>query len=128
MRPSVLFLDHDRQLIEDAGDRPVCWGSKHGGGGTWIRFEVPENARFAVVYPSLLHPTAKADMRRGVVYGNGIGVAEAALINSIAEARQSYVADVSMGMVSLLGIELAEPDKGMAGPCYEQMLGTQDGR
>jgi hypothetical protein len=119
IRPSVEFLDADFQRISRVDDPELCWGSKSGSSGAWVRLGVPVGARYMAINPSIARPSQPIDTR---VLGGAHAVmapVPALIADSVSEARQSYHADIFMGLEGLLGVEILQSPRTVPGRCRD---------
>lgn len=108
--PAFVFLDENYRPVEPEHNPPVCWGSKKGKGGLWSHIAIPGNASYVVVAARNDRNTFTIDTRqRG---------STSPVIDTISEARQSYVAQVGTGYVGLYSLELKTPSSPPLGRCF----------
>ena len=85
-----------------------------------MRVEVPEEARYAVIYPTVDHPYQPIDTRSLTVKAEDIaGVLGGAIVTSIADSKKTYYVDVALGLEGLIGFEAIDRESRPLGRCRE---------
>lgn len=102
VRPQYTFLDAQGNVLSAQLRSPVCWGDfDFNTIGVWNRARVPPQAQTVVIAPDMSAPNQMVDTRRFTA---------APVVEAIAEARQSYLSQVSFGYTGALSVRLVEPE------------------
>ena len=114
IKPNVLFLDSSKDVIPPMHSPGVCWGSfDFSSAGVWSRVKIPSGARFVAIAPSITPPNQFIDTR---------GFAVAPGIQAIAEARKSYLSQVSFGYDGVYSISVVASSSPPLGRCTADAL------
>jgi hypothetical protein len=103
IRPDFTFLDADFAVLETVRNPALCMGYFDEGAALWTRVDAPGRAAYVVLSPSVAHPTQMVDTR--VPGGPFLGPAGNAIVDSIADARQSYIATATMGYLGKVTLQ-----------------------
>ena len=83
-----------------------------------MRLDIPSQARYALIYPSVAEPPQPIDTRSAYVSPETTaGPGGAAVIEGISDARKSYHATVFVGLEGLVGVELVDEQARPLGNC-----------
>lgn len=112
VRPDLVFLDADFQVVNVVSDPLMCWGSKDQSGGVWFHHAIPAGAAFVVLSPSTRKPMQAVDTRTLGYIPPGI--------QAISDARgKTYISNVSMGYTGLISVRAVRPNAPPLGRCVE---------
>jgi hypothetical protein len=120
LRPNIVFLDEHKSVTKEIDNPTMCFGAKDSGGGIWMRSEVPEGVRYAIIYPSIDDPYQPIDTRSLTTSAADVaGVLGGAIADKIADSRKTYFTDVAVGLEGLIGVEAVDKDARPLGRCRE---------
>ncbi|MBN8884693.1 MAG: hypothetical protein J0I77_03150 [Rudaea sp.] len=108
IRANALLLDASFTTIKTIENPPAFAKQDHGDFALYTRFTIDRSdAAYIVFYPSLSPATQQIDTRLGSDGTLGMAPGDANIASSIADARKSYLADLTLGISGLAALRVS---------------------